>query len=333
MADELDHNLPDWSELENQIEWSGLLIGNGFSQNIWQGFGYGSLFDRASDKEGAHLVEADIALFGRLQTRNFEMVLSALATSKAVAIALEQPDAVFAQREESIREALIRAVHGVHVPWLSVPGASLDRIATELAKYASIYCTNYDLMVYWSLMRNQAAFRDYFWSAEFDISDTEIWGKRTKVHFLHGGLHLYRRPNGQTLKRHADAGQNLLELFGAPFEDAMPLFVSEGTAEEKLASIYRSDYLSFVFSRLVHDPEPIVVFGHSLGESDQHIIDAIGAHAGRDIAISIRSEGNIRQKKAALIEALPDANLHFYDAASHPLGSADLHIEPSAEQH
>ena len=331
MTDGLDNKLRDWNDLATEDDWSGLLVGNGFSQNIWQGFRYDSLFSTASQEDGAHLIAADVSLFDRLETRNFEVVLSALATSKAVALALEEPHVHFEERENSIRAALIRAVHGVHAPWLSVPDATLDRVAGELAKYAAVYCTNYDLLIYWSMMRDPESFRDYFWAEQFDIANTEIWGKKSKIHFLHGGLHLYRRPNGQTLKRRAEAGQNLLDLFGTPYGDAMPLFISEGTAQEKLASIYRSDYLSFVFSCLAQDAGPLVLFGHSLGDSDRHIVDAVGAHKGRSIAVSVRAEGNIRQKKAAIIEALPDAKIHFFDAATHPLGAADLLIEEPAE--
>lgn len=331
MTDDLTDDLQQWSAIEGNEDWAGLLIGNGFSQNLWQRFGYASLFETASQGDGAQLSAADISLFDRLETRNFEVVLSALATSKAVSAALEQPLAPFSEREDSIRQALIRAVHSVHVPWLSVPDAHLDHMAAELSRYASIYCTNYDLTLYWSLMREPSAFRDYFWSEQFDITNTEVWGKKTKVHFLHGGLHLYRRPNGQTLKRSAAAGQNLLDLFGTPYGDAMPLFISEGTAQEKLASIYRSDYLSCVFACLAQDAGPLVIFGHSLGESDKHLVDAVGTHKGRPIAVSLRAEGNIRQKKAAFIGTLPEAALYFYDAATHPLGAANLKIEEPAQ--
>lgn len=330
MTDGLDDTLKDWADLRNQAEWSSLLVGNGFSQNLWQRFGYTSLFEEASQGEGAQLTETDISLFDRLETRNFEVVLSALVTSKIVSAALEQQQDLFSEHVESIRNALIRAVHAVHVPWMSVPDAHLDRISAELSAYQSIYSTNYDLTLYWSSMRETNAFRDYFWSENFDVTDTEIWGKKTKVHFLHGGLHLYRRPNGQTLKRAAAAGQNLLDLFGTPYHDAMPLFISEGTAQEKLASIYRSDYLSFVFARLAQDAGPLVVFGHSLGESDKHIVDAVRVHKGRTIAVSLQATGDIREKKAGLIQRLPDAILHFYDAATHPLGAADLIIEEPA---
>jgi len=327
---DLDDNLDSWAEVRDECDWSGLLLGNGFSQNVWTSFGYHSLFETASAGPGAILNPQDIALFDSFDTRNFELVLSALATSKSVQQALGQPDAHILARESSVRTALIRAVHSVHIPWVSVETAKLDRVASELTEYASVYSTNYDLLLYWSLMRAPKQFKDYFWSREFDVSDTDIRGKTTKIHYIHGGLHLYRRANGQTLKRAAIGGANLLDLFGTPFENTVPLFISEGTAAEKLASIYRSDYLSFVLSQFARDEAPLVVFGHSLGDSDSHLVDAINANKGRDVAVAIRVDGDIRQKKASIIKTLPRAEIHFFDAATHPLGDPTLNIAKPA---
>ncbi len=327
---ELDDKLDDWATVKDECDWSSLLLGNGFSQNIWTSFGYNSLFETASAGPGAILHADDVKLFESFQTKNFELVLSALATSKAVQQALVQWSDHIAARELSIRTALIRAVHSVHIPWVNVDSGKLDRVASELSGYASVFATNYDLLLYWSVMRQPSQFRDYFWAKEFDVSDTEIWGKVTKVHYLHGGLHLYRRPNGQTLKRTAAGGLNLLDLFGTPFENAVPLFISEGTAAEKLASIYRSDYLSFVLSQFARDEAPLVVFGHSLGDSDSHLVDVINANRGRDVAVAIRPDGDIRQKKASIIKSLPKAEIHFFDAATYPLGDPSLNIAKPA---
>lgn len=327
MAIQIDDALPHWDEIESLCEWSGLLLGNGFSQNIWARFGYKSLFETASQGGAQQLSAQDLALFHGLNTHNFEVVLSALSTSKLVANALAQNADLLTARENSIRSALIAAVHDVHVPWAVTPENTLNHVASSLAAYESVYSTNYDLLVYWALMRQPGAFRDFFWSGDFDITNTEVWGKKTKVHFLHGGLHLYRKPNGQTLKRTAQPGANLLELFATDFGGALPLFISEGTASEKLASIYRSDYLSFLLSKFTEDASPIVVFGHSLGESDSHIVDILRSRPGRQIAVSIRPGGNIIERKAGIIEALPSAELVFFEASTHPIGRPELTLE------
>jgi hypothetical protein len=108
--------------------------------------------------------------------------------------------------------------------------------------------------------------------------------------------------------------------------------VSEGNADEKRASIYRSEYLSFAFSRFSEDHGPLVVFGHSLGDSDSHIVNAIKAQRGRAIAVSIkRGQQLIRERKAQLIAALPDSTMYFFDAETHPLGAAELLVQDPEE--
>lgn len=40
MTDGLNDNLIDGSELKGRADWSGVVIGNGFSQKLWRSFGY-----------------------------------------------------------------------------------------------------------------------------------------------------------------------------------------------------------------------------------------------------------------------------------------------------
>jgi hypothetical protein len=247
-GNDLDDELTSWDELHQSHDWSGLLLGNGFSRNICDRFAYSSLFETArSESVTPKLAKEDLDLFERFGTHNFEMILSALSTAISVTHALQKDTQFLRERYESIRLALIAAVHHVHLPWSEFKDESRTRVAQALSDFEYVYSTNYDLLAYWSIMHDSKTFKDYFWGEEFDITDTEIWGKCTKVVYLHGGLHLYRRPNGQTLKRSAEPFRSLLDLFATPFRDAVPLFTSEGTAEEKLASIYRSDNLSFAY--------------------------------------------------------------------------------------
>jgi len=334
MPDQIDDQLATWDEISEAHEWSSLLLGNGFSQNVWSKFGYSSLYEIAkSDHVEPGLTEQDVDLFEAFNTHNFEAVLSALGISKLVAETLDQDTKLFDERYESTRQALIAAVHHVHVPWAMIQEEKLLRVADELKRYENVYSSNYDLLVYWAVMQNPDAFTDFFFDGRiFDISNTEIWRDAAKVHFLHGGLHLYKKRSGLIRKRVAQPYQNLLDLFGRPFGDAVPLFVSEGTADEKRTAIARSDYLSFVFSRFAKDGKPLVVFGHSLGDSDEHLTDVLNKRGERPIAISIRAQGDIRQRKAALIKALPRADITFFDAATHPLGAPDLKVEDVEER-
>jgi len=259
-------------------------------------------------------------------------VLAALAIARRVTTALNLHIDALVERYASIRTSLVEAVHGTHVPWPAVPGATLQAIRGELLNYDFVYSTNYDLLIYWAVMHeNQDDFKDLFWAPPyFDLANAEVWGEPTMVFYIHGGLHLYRGANGRTLKRHAEEGQNLLALFGMPIagEDATPLFVSEGSAAEKLSSISRSDYLTFAYTALVQHDGPLCVFGHSLGETDNHIVQALAARP-RQIAISVLPgvPAAVIATKAATIQKLPDANLSFYDATTHPLGAPGLAVE------
>ena len=348
-GDELDDSLQDWAHIGWDEQGLGirpsLLIGNGFSQNIWPGFKYESLFNIASQSNTIRLADTDMAIFQAFRTDNFEDILRVLAESKAVSRVLNQDCKLLQCHENRIRKALIQAVRDVHVPLCKFSEQNCLKIATELIKYMSIYYTNYDLLIYWSIIKCLEYWReyygyyrnhffDYFWSNHnyFNIKNTEIYNKelRSGVYFLHGGLHLYKdNIFGGTFKR-KNSGISLLDSFGGNDTGEIPLFISEGTCIHKLQCIYQSDYLSFVFSCFGSDKNPLVILGHNLGDSDKHIIDAINAHKDRHVAISIRKNGNIRKKKARFVNALPNVQPYFFDAATHPLLRESLRIEESS---
>lgn len=69
------------SLLSGSIRPLALLIGNGFSQEIWKGFSYQSLFEKAKQQG---LTQEYIDLFNFLETQNFEEMLRALEFSTLV---------------------------------------------------------------------------------------------------------------------------------------------------------------------------------------------------------------------------------------------------------
>lgn len=329
-----DASLMSWTNAEAEVPRSALLMGNGASMAVWRKFSYPSLHSLASTPQTpamAHPMDPDdVALFQSMRTTNFEQVLGALLTTESVTTALRAPLPIVRIRYDSIQTALVEAVHRIHIPWDRLPDSSKDAIRSELLQYAKIFTTNYDLIVYWSIMsKSGAGFKDYFWSDFFDVSSTEIWDKTTVVHYLHGGLHLVRTPDGRTMKRRADQGKSLLDTFGQPingYPGAHPLFISEGTAQEKLASIYKSDYLAFVYAQLASYSGHLCIFGLSLDDTDDHLRRAILRYPHRKIAIAIRpgSEEDVISTKARFRRDFPVANLHFFDSTTHPLGDPSL---------
>ena len=198
------------------------------------------------------------------------------------------------------------------------------------------------------MMGDSRQFKDFFWTVRdnksiFDLGDTDLWeGRVTKVLYLHGGLHLFRHnADGTTFKKIAQQHQDLLSLFDE-WDDAIPLFISEGTWKDKQSAINRNQYLSFAYERFSKHRGSLVVFGHSLSpDFDQHLLNAInkwrrydqrrmaGGHVHRLVSISVypgMGSAEIIALKNRLIAALPQCEVLFFDSTTCPLGLPEIQI-------
>ncbi|MCB0824773.1 MAG: DUF4917 family protein [Armatimonadetes bacterium] len=323
--------LESWADIGNSYKSSGILIGNGASRFVWDNFKYESLLDIAKRLDGGNGLRAvDNQLFNGLDTSNFEFVLQSLLTAEKVLNSIGKHDAELMEQYRHIRQSLVHAVHGTHVAHGSVDAAKLDAIASELKNYYYVYSTNYDLLIYWSIMQSHTKeFKDFFWSEgnSFDVSDSDIRGKVTRILFIHGALHIYTDSKGTVCKYVSDARENLLEKFSASSD--VPLFVSEGNSEDKLSSIFRSEYLSFAYTTLRQHSGPLVVFGQGLGESDKHIVDAINSAQTQHLVIGIYPSSNegVIESKTHYRQCFPKKNLAFFDSTTHPLGLPSLRVQ------
>ncbi len=316
----VDASLFDWSDIADRYG-NALLIGNGASVNVSARFSYPSLFDAAT------LRQRDQDLFESLDTTNFERVLTDLHTGAIVCNNAGHSTRRIESQYGRIRSSLVETVASVHVDWNEMPERTLLRIRRALSEYNVVVSTNYDLLTYWTIMAKDPVddFVDYFWGTNntFDITRSEAWRDRTRVLYLHGGLHLVRETNGAARKRRA-LSRNLLESFRRATD--VPLFVSEGTSRDKLTSIRGSDYLTFAFQTLIDNVDGLVVFGHSLGKQDEHIGNALAG--SRRLAISIRpgARDEIIAEKARYVHVLPRVRIQFFDSTTHPLDKRALTI-------
>jgi hypothetical protein len=299
-------------------------MGNGSSCAVSSRFAYRSLYDVAP------LTSDDRELFDALGTTNFEEVLDHLRTASLVCRQLGHRSSEVRRRYDSIRDALLAAVHAHHVDWSEADaGDRLLQIRNALRAYEAVFTTSYDLLVYWAIMNAGtppgAGFGDLFWNSShvFDPFDTEPFDNKTLVYWLHGGLHLYRKRNGETKKR-INLGPGLLASFGRP--NRVPLFVSEGTWQQKRRAIRRSDYLEHVFITFAATEGPLVVFGQALGKSDHHLVEAVKRCPTRDIAYAVHptSRPSANLQRAQIEKLFPKASIVFFDSTTHPLGSPTL---------
>lgn len=107
-------------------------------------------------------------------------------------------------------------------------------------------------------------------------------------YYLHGALFLFKEASYDLkLKRETDSSPELVELISDAIQrERMPLFVSEGIPQDKLEAIKQSNYLNFALRKLKETERNLVIFGTSLSDPDQHVIDAINEN-NRDLAVSI----------------------------------------------
>jgi Domain of unknown function (DUF4917) len=329
---QIDGELARWDEIQEEATWDTLLLGNGFSINLWRGFTYASLYEEAErGTRFGGLTGTDKRLFAKLGTENFELVLRELRSALQMAELLHQDPSPYQERYGTVQLALGAAIRSVHIDRVETPEATLAAIRPQSQRYTRIFTTCYDLMLYWAMGYGETfdGFRDCFWSDgnRFDPNNADIWGG-TAVYFLHGAMHLIVEGSGVTRKLTRDH-RTLLEQFGQPIPGdtkARPLLITEGSSQDKIRAIDNNEYLTHCLKRFEHHEDPLVVFGHGLGEQDQHLVDAINGHPDRAVAVSVRpgTRKAVRAWQARFRAKLDTPHLYFFDSTTHPLGDPKL---------
>jgi hypothetical protein len=284
---------------KNQKREFHLLLGNGFSiaydSTI---FSYNALHDfvtKIGDKDLA-------TILGVLATKNFEVIMQQLDNFSGLISAFgddpnlkEKVDAASAKLKKSLLEA-VKDLHPEHV--FKIPEEKSEACSRFLKVFlgsgGSVYSTNYDLLLYWVLMRNDilnhvdgcgrelenpdesVPAEDQSWSDEL------IWGKYRddqNVFYLHGALPFFDNGIAVT-KEEYDEYNYLLEKISARMEKReYPIFVTAGDGKQKLTQIMHNQYLTHCYESLCTIEGSLVTFGFHFGPYDEHIIDAINRAA------------------------------------------------------
>lgn len=296
-------------------------------------FSYSSLLARA--RELGTITDDIQRVFDHLDTQDFELVLRMLWHAHNVNQALGIKDRRTARAYSDVRRALIEAVRSIHAPYADVE----DRLRAGipfLSRFTTVVSLNYDLLVYWAILQANAEtpyrFKDCFIGGEFHHDWERLRANygpadaTTLVFYPHGNMAIAADIAGVECKIHADAFSTLLETIIDRWggEDLAPVFVSEGTSDQKLSSIQRSPYLSTVYEEVLpHLGESVVVYGWSMSDADDHLVKAICSGATRRFAVSVLPGTSGLAEKCARIEGkLTDRlgpgnfELLFFDATS-----------------
>jgi hypothetical protein len=158
----------------------------------------------------------------------------------------------------------------------------------------NIYSTNYDLLLYWVLMRNSIVEHvdgcgrelendtGEFMKPEDQIWSELTWGKyrdKQNVFYLHGALPFFDS-GVAVVKEEYDVYNYLLQKIGARMERGeYPIFVTAGDGQQKLKHITHNQYLTYCYDSFCQAKGSLVTFGFGFGPYDDHIIDAINRAA------------------------------------------------------
>ncbi|MBN1508905.1 MAG: DUF4917 family protein [Sedimentisphaerales bacterium] len=312
-----------------------LVLGNGASIAIHDAFNYKSLLEKA--RAESLITKPVDTIFKEMKTRDFELVLRYISIAEYVNRALGINDSKIHTAYEHVRKALIETVQKVH-PRYQTAEPHLKPAYEFMARFKTVISLNYDLVAYWAMMLGNEALRSQGYDQFKDcFSDgghfstrclyNELRKKRsTVVLYPHGNLSLADDPESGEFKiaSNKNNGTPLLEQIIKEWrrDFCIPLFVAEGDKNQKLKAIRGSGYLSTVYDELSSHKGTLAIYGWSLGDNDEHILERLCKDKSK-IAVSVYRSGgssgpkslchSVRMKIHKFNEKV---EIEFYDAES-----------------
>lgn len=326
-----------------------LLLGNGFSMAYDSTiFSYNAMHNFITKVDDNLLSK----LFNIIKTKNFELIMQQLDNFAALIDAFGSDKGLknkVQKAGEKLKQSLldaIRALHPEHV--FTIPqeksNACAKFLKTFLDANGHIYTTNYDLLLYWVLMRNQIVDSvdgfgrerenpdEFVPEEELEYSELR-WGKykdKQDIYYVHGALPLFDT-GVEILKEEYDSQHYLMEKISYRIDRGeYPIFVTAGNGREKLTHIMHNRYLTHCYDSLSAITGSLVTFGFNFGEYDNHIIDAINVAAkhGRktspklwSIYIGVYSDADYDHVER--ISGQFKCKVHIYDAKTANVWSCD----------
>ncbi|QKI75786.1 DUF4917 family protein [Achromobacter xylosoxidans] len=324
----MDYKIHNWSDICERFT-GAVVLGNGASMAVSKKFSYKSLLQHVRDS-GA-LIDDIQSLFDYFVTSDFELILRIIWQATNVNKSLKIADARTRNAYLKVRECLITAVREVH-PEHDEIRSSLPRIYKYLKSFDTIISLNYDLIPYWATtygldIEDGHAFKDCFISGVFD-SDwrrfKEPIGREEKVSLVfypHGNLVLCRNRIEEERKLRSGSASLLKAVLSAwQSEDYVPLFVSEGTKEQKVRAIRGSHYLSVVYREVLPAPKlNLTIYGWDIGEHDIHILKRLYDPLLARVAVSVYENNQAychRIRQLINQEMRDDIEVVFFDSRS-----------------
>jgi hypothetical protein len=322
-----------------------LLLGNGFSMAYDKEiFSYNALHDFIQQLDNELLSK----LFDIVKTKNFELIMQQLDNFESLISVFgndEQLKTKVRNASSLLKGSLLEAIRSLHPEHVfEIPKEKSQACAVFLGKFLGsgghVYTTNYDLLLYWVLMRNPYLTSVDGFGREVENPDEYVpldelefselrWGKHKDnqdIYYLHGALPIFDT-GVEIIKEQYDSEHYLLENISARIDRKQyPIFVTAGNGREKLEHIMHNKYLTYCYDTFTQMNGSLVTFGFNFGQYDEHIIDAINiaAHHGHkapeklwSIYIGVYSDENRRYIES--IEPKFKCKVHIFDAKTAPV--------------
>lgn len=277
-----------------------LLVGNGFSMAYDPSiFSYNALHSFIENIDDPDLKK----ILSVVETKNFELIMQQLDNLAALVTVFDGTAELKQQIEQAsqkLKSSLLNAVKSLHPEHVfKVSDEAVESCAKFLNHFASkggsIFSTNYDLLLYWVLMRSSTVqhtdgfgrealnYEPGMTSEEIEWSDL-YWSKHKdnqNIFYVHGALPFFDA-GSQVVKEEYDYSAYLLEKISSRMDRGeYPIFVTAGNGEQKLAHIRHNQYLTFCYDKLSSITGTLITFGFMFGKYDHHIINAIN-HAAKN---------------------------------------------------
>ena len=322
-----------------------LLLGNGFSMAYDSKiFSYNALHRFIENLDNELLSK----LFEIVNTKNFELVMQQLDNFCELIEAFGSDKALKFKVEEAsikLKESLINAIEELHPEHVfKMPEEKSEACAVFLNNYlekqGNIFTTNYDVLLYWVLMRNKIpnaidgfgrdreSNNEYILEDEVEYSELR-WGKhkeRQTIYYVHGALPLFDT-GIEIIKEEYDSAHFIMKKIKARLEKKeYPVFVTAGTGDQKLTHIMHNRYLTNCYENLSSIEGSLITFGFNFGEYDEHIIEAINIAAKHgkkvknrlwSVYIGVYSDDD--KKHIERISSKFSCKVHIYDAKTAPV--------------
>ena len=318
-----------------------LLLGNVFSMAYDSSiFSYNALFDFVASLKDPLLA----GVLGAMKTKNFELMMEQLDAFSVLLDVFGGDQALKAKVQaahDGLRRSLIDAIKSLHPEHVfKVPDEKSESCAKFVNRFletgGSVFTSNYDLLLYWVLMRQgipnacDGFGRELLNPVEVESKAEEAdwsvlrWGPnraRQNIFYVHGSLPLFDTGTDVEKEQYDQAGYLLENISARINADDYPVFVTAGTGEEKLAQIRANPYLADCYDHLSRVDGSIVTFGFAFGESDLHIVEALNRAThfpSKDVpklwSVYIGVFSDADKERATALEKLLHAKVNTYNA-------------------